>query len=143
MPFGKAREPAGFSIQITEEEALIRLGLSGPATAPFVSALRDAHQRLRLESRAILLVDDGLSALDTVAYGALVPWAASHRAAGFPWLLVTRMNGAGRMFQLAGLPSQEIVFRSEEEARASCIRRDPPDPVPDASSLAIEGLRPQ
>lgn len=129
-------------ISVSEEEGLIRFGLSGAAFIQEAQAIRGARDRYQESNLPILVVDDGLTTMDTVAYGSLVQWAHAVRNRNIGWVMATPLPIAGRMFQMAGLDPEELLYVSEEAARKALDRGRAGSRVTNVSgALALEGLR--
>ncbi|HEY3266831.1 MAG TPA: STAS domain-containing protein [Armatimonadota bacterium] len=141
----KDRPLAPFALTSTEEEQLFRVGLIGEVTSTDAPALRRARMRHEATSLPALIVDDGVTFMDAVAYGALVQWAAATRNRNVGWAFATQADGAGRAFQMAGLNPREYLFATEEAARAVLDRGSSGQRVLKhaPSSLALDGLRHQ
>lgn len=137
--------PAGFQASVTTEETLVRVGLSGAASTSDVRQLRQARAQTESSHLPILLADDGITYMDTVAYGALVQWALAVRNRNISWVLAGHAPGAGRAFQMAGLDPTEYIYPTEDAARAALDRGEAGQrcAVPRMNGLAIEGLRPK
>jgi anti-anti-sigma regulatory factor len=130
-------------ITVSEEPDLIRFGLSGSAFIHEAQAIRDARDRYQTSNLPVLVVDDGLTTVDTVAYGALVQWAFAVRNRNIGWVMATPLPIAGRMFQMAGLIPEEVLYVSEDAARKALDRGHAGMRVANVTGgvMAIEGLR--
>ena len=135
----------GLSVVVLQEEGLVRVGLSGEASIRNVQQIRLARAHFETSTLPILVVDDGLTYIDTVVYGALAQWAHQTRNRSVCWVMATSGGGAGRMFQMAGFNPADVLYPSEEEARKALDRGRPGQrvSVPSRGALALEGLRPK
>lgn len=133
----------GLQITVLEEANLIRVGLSGEASMREVPGIRSVQGRLESSQLPVLVVDDGLTFVDTVAYGSLVQWAQAVRNRNVGWVMATTQVTAGRMFHMGNLNPQEVLHTSEDAARKALDRGKAGQRVAVVSrqSLAIEGLR--
>lgn len=130
-------------ISVSEETDLIRFGLSGEAFIREAPLIREARERFSGSTLPVLVVDEGLSVVDTVAFGSLVQWAHAIRNRNIGWVMVTPLPIAGRMFQMAGLNPEELIYTSEEAARKALDRGRAGTRVTNVSgsAMALDGLR--
>lgn len=132
-----------FRVTVEEETSLIRVGLAGPASIAEAHSIRVARASINESNLPILVVDDGLTHVDTVAYGALVQWAHAVRNRNIGWVMATQLQTAGRMFQMANLNPEQLLHATEESARKALDRGRAGQRVTTVSAhaLALDGLR--
>ena len=112
---------------VSRETDLWRITLQGEASMSDVPRIRSARAQTETDTVPVLVVDDGILSVDTVAYGALVQWAQATRNRNVGWATTLGLETAGRMFQMAGLPVAETMFPSEEAARQALAVPDGTD----------------
>jgi anti-anti-sigma regulatory factor len=132
-----------FRVTVTEEAALVRFGLAGKASMREAKEIRRICESYAACNLPMLIVDDGLTFVDTVSYGALVQWAQSVRNRNVGWVMTTSLGTAGRMFQMGNLSPEEVLHTSEDAARKALDRGRAGHRVSTSAGgiLALDGLR--